>query len=96
MLKKGAKTFEIAARIFNFIVISYVLTSAGFSFWDKWFGFLFILSNIWVIENFWRSLMKLTKSRSRSVILFTASLLALCLISYFGGYIHGVITPFGE
>lgn len=87
---------DIIIESINYVIISYALSNMAVLFQDNLLFILFFASEIWVMNNFWQKVNKLSKSKVVSSILLVACFAINVGLIYFMGRIVGNIIPFKQ
>lgn len=87
---------EIVIESVNYIMISYALSCMTFLFRSNWLFILFFASEIWLMSKYFVTLNKLTKNKIVSGAVWVCSLVVVCLLMYFVGYVDGTLIPFAS
>lgn len=96
MKPKTSKYLELIIESVNYIIINYALSNLAMLFKNNPFFILFFASEIWVMGNYWRKVLDMTKSKTFSIILMIACFAIHIGMVYYMGRIVGEIVPYAK
>ena len=89
-----SKIMDVLVETINFILLSYLLSSAALSFHRSILYILFFASDVWLTSKYWDRLKSLIMNKGIRVCVLMGSFLILVLIIYFGGYLSSTVASF--
>lgn len=88
-----SKIFSVVINSINFIILSYLLLSALYSFKTDFVFVLFFACNCWLISIFDKILSYSISSKILKILIFILNLLILFLIFLETGYVSMALLP---